>query len=198
MCAEEAKNILATEKPRLIKDKMSDKIVEAAERLATNFGDVTVRKILQKLNITNRVFYNRFHNIEEVLEIVYKNTVIKVRESIATEYDGKQDFFDYVTDAVAATLIASYDIKMKFNQYVFELDSVSKSNYDWYMDRIKKLFSYAQEKGIIKEVDAEVLSYAIWCFCRGYNADAVMRMPKEEGVEKFKYSFRFLLDGLKK
>ena len=184
----------------LISDKMSQKIVTAAERIVTELGieALTVRRILQELNITNRVFYNRFHNVDEVLEIVYIRTAQRVRESMAAEYDGEGDFFDYVTDCVANTLVASYEIKMRFNQYVFENDSVSQFNYEWYLARIKELFAYAKEKGLIKDVDADVLSYAIWCFCRGYNADAVARMPKEEAIEKFKYSFRFLLEGLKK
>lgn len=182
----------------LIVDGMSEKIVSAAEKIAMSSGEVTVRQILRELDITNRVFYNRFHNVEEVLEIVYKNTAVRVREHMEAEYDGKQDFFEYVVDMVANTLIASYDIKMKFNQHVFEYDSVTQSNYEWYMEKIKELFSYAKAQGIIKDIDADAMSYAIWCFCRGYNADAVMRMPKEEAVQQFKYSFHILLEGLKK
>ena len=191
---------MATEKNDLIKDKMTEQIIAATESIATAEGvsAVTVRKILQKLGISNRVFYNRFHNLNEVLDVVYTNTVLKIRESLNAEYDGKQDFFEYVTDAVTQSLVMSYDIKMQFNQYVFESDSHSQSNYDWYITTIKKLFTYAKEHGLIKDVDEDVLSYAIWCFCRGYNADAVMRLSKEEAVEKFRYSFKILLDGLKK
>lgn len=201
MCAKltEVKEV-ATEKNDLIKDKMTEQIIAATESIATAEGvsAVTVRKILQKLGISNRVFYNRFHNLNEVLDVVYTNTVLKIRESLNAEYDGKQDFFEYVTDAVTQSLVMSYDIKMQFNQYVFESDSHSQSNYDWYITTIKKLFTYAKENGLIKDVDEDVLSYAIWCFCRGYNADAVMRLSKEEAVEKFRYSFKILLDGLKK
>lgn len=201
MCAKltEDKEV-ATEKNDLIKDKMTEQIIAATESIATAEGvsAVTVRKILQKLGISNRVFYNRFHNLNEVLDVVYTNTVLKIRESLNAEYDGKQDFFEYVTDAVTQSLVMSYDIKMQFNQYVFESDSHSQSNYDWYITTIKKLFTYAKENGLIKDVDEDVLSYAIWCFCRGYNADAVMRLSKEEAVEKFRYSFKILLDGLKK
>ena len=187
------------EKNNLIKDKTSKQIIDAAEKIAMQSGEVTVRKILRELGVTNRVFYNRFHNINEVLEIVYNNTVCKIRESMAAEYDGKMDFFEYVTDTVTETLILSYDLKMKFNRYIFEYDSLLKSNYEWYMQRIKKLFAYAKERGIIRpDIDAETLSYAIWCFCRGYNADAVERnLPKEEAVKKFRYSFSILLNGLK-
>ena len=192
---------MAEEAKTLITDDMSYLIIEAAEKIAMTSGahTVTVRKILQTLSITNRVFYNRFHNINEVLDIVYKNTVQKIRESIKTEFDGKTDFFDYVIDLVAKSLIISYDTKMKFNQYIFESDSASRSNYEWWTAEIKKLIEYAKSHEYIKDVDTDTMSYSIWCFCRGYNADAVSRdIPREKAIERFKYSFKILLDGMKK
>lgn len=160
---------------------------------------ITVRKILTALGITNRVFYNRFHNIEEVLEIVYSNTVLKIRESLKGAMDDTRDFFENITEVVAGSLIASYEVKQQFNQYVFENDSVSQSNFEWWRAEIKKLIEYAKERNYIKEnVDSEIMSYSIWCFCRGYNADAVGRkLPKEEAVKNFKYSFSILLEGMK-
>ena len=185
----------------LIADEMSDRIVETAKNLVTLQGvsNLTVRRILKEINITNRVFYNRFHNIEEVLDVVYKNTTLKMRESIADELDSSIDFFEHVMDVVVNSLIMSYDTKMQFNQYVFENDSLSQSNYEWWTGRIKSLIDYAMEHDYIKQVNSDVLSYSLWCFCRGYNADAVGRkIPKEEAVANFKYSFNFILEGLKK
>lgn len=185
----------------LIADEMSDRIVETAKNLVTLQGvsNLTVRRILKELNITNRVFYNRFHNIEEVLDVVYKNTTLKMRESIADDLDSSMDFFEHVMDVVVNSLIMSYDTKMQFNQYVFENDSLSQSNYEWWTGRIKSLIDYAMEHDYIKQVNSDVLSYSLWCFCRGYNADAVGRkIPKEEAVANFKYSFNFILEGLKK
>ena len=187
-------------KNALITDEMSNKIIDAAKNIATETGahTVTVRKILQTLGITNRVFYNRFHNVDEVLALIYNGIVPKIRESLAPKIDETKDFFEQVTDAVAKTLIMSYDTKMQFNSYVFENDSLSQSNYEWWTTEIKKLINYAKDKHYIKDVDSDVLSYSIWCFCRGYNADAVGRnLPREEAVENFKYSFGFLLEGLK-
>lgn len=187
-------------KAALIADTMSEKIIETAEEIATATGahTVTVRKILQRLGITNRVFYNRFRNIEEVLAIVYKNTVLKVRQGILSELDDRKDFFEYVLDVVTKSLLVSYDTKMKFNQYMFENDSVTDSNVTWWTTEIKKLIDYAKIKHYIKDVDSDILSYSIWCFCRGYNADAVGRnLPREEAVKNFRYSFSILLDGLR-
>lgn len=190
---------LAT-KNGLIQDATSEKIIAAAEKIALTDGAnaVTVRKILNELGVSNRVFYNRFHNLDEVLSAVYTKMVLKIREPLLVPYYENEDFFEYVTDVVTKCLIASYDVKMHFNQYVFETDSLSQINYEWYLEQIGKLFAYAKARGLINDVDANALGYAIWCFCRGYNADAVMRLSKEEAVRQFRYSFRILLEGIKK
>lgn len=192
---------MSEEKNELIHDVMSKLIIRTVEEMVTQNGaaGINVRKVLQKLNISNRVFYNRFHNIDEVLAIVYKSTIIKVRESTTSSFDPEKDFFEQVMDMVTNSLIASYDAKMRFNQYVFENDSRNSGNYEWWVDEIKKLISYAGSRELIKEVDADILSYSIWCFCRGFNADAVARnLPRDEAVRRFRYSFAFLLEGLKR
>lgn len=188
-------------KQEMIADEMSERIVETVERLAMRDGahTVNVRRVLAELRVTNRVFYNRFHNIDEVLAIIYENTTQRIREGvIAGDYD-EDTFFEYVIDLVTNSLVISYEIKRKFNQYVFEYDSLSRKNYEWWTGEIRKLIDYAKQRGLIREVDSETMSYAIWCFCRGYNADAVCRgVPREEAIRSFRYSFGILLDGLKK
>ena len=184
----------------LIQDEMSQKIIDAVEEIAMEGGaaTLTVTQILRKLDISNRVFYNRFPNIEEVLNIVYRNTIVKIRSALESPIDIMEDFFEYVKDVVSRSLLVSYDVKMKFNQYIFEEDSLGELNRTWWTDEIKKLIIFAKEHKLIKDVDEETLAYSIWCFCRGYNADAVARgLPKEKAVEDFKYSFSFLLEGLK-
>jgi len=191
----------ADKKDERIRDKMSDKIIETAEHLVTTEGahTLTVRRILQTLGITNRVFYNRFHNMDEVLEIVYRNTVLKIRESLTSVQPKSQsEFFTHVTDVVANSLIISYKTKMQFSHYVFENDSVSQSNYHWWRSEIRKLIDFAKQQHYIKDIDSDVMSYAIWCFCRGYNADALGRqLPLDEAVRNFRYSFGILLDGMR-
>ena len=180
---------------------MSDRILLCAEQLATAEGahTLTVRRILQTMNITNRVFYNRFRNIEEVLEILYHSMVAKIRESITPEAtDSAEAFFRHVTTIVEKSLIMSYENKMQFNSYIFENDSHSQTNFEWWHKEIKKLIEYAKNQHYIRDVDADVMSYAIWCFCRGYNADAVGRaLPMEHALANFRYSFGILLDGMR-
>ena len=189
-----------SENHELISDEMSESIIETAEKLAMDSGadNVNVRAILRELNITNRVFYNRFHNIGEVLGIVYCNMTLRIRESIISKFDPEGDYFGQIIDIVVNTLVMSYETKMKFNQYIFESDSVSGGNYEWWKSEIKKLIEFGKSRKYLRDVDSDAMGYAIWCFIRGYNADAVGRkLPREEAVKNFRYSFGILLDGMR-
>ncbi len=190
-----------SESGKLIRDEMSDKIIDTAEEIAVESGTegLTVRKILRSLGITNRVFYNRFHNIGEVLEKVYEKTVLKARNCITAKNDAKKDFFENVYDLVSEIISMSYESRKQMSNFVFETDSTERENREWWTAEIKKIIENAVEKGYIKKVDSDVLSHSIWCFCRGYNADVITQnIPKEEAVKNFRYSFSFMIEGLKK
>lgn len=187
-------------KDSLIQDSISDEIVQIAERIAVEEGvkNVTVRKILSKMQVTNRVFYNRFHNISEVLEIIYGHAVLRMRESLVSDYNIETDFFDYVIDIAVKVLIQTYDVKNQFSQYMFEFDSSSDSNRLWWTEKIKEIIAVAKRTNQLKDVDSEMLSYTVWCFFRGYNADAVKRqLPKEEAVRRFKFGLNCLFEGIR-
>ena len=193
---------MAKQQKELISDEMSEAIIEAAELMATKNGahTVTVSKILNELEITNRVFYNRFHNINEVLEIIYKKAVYQMHESIKSEFDIEKNFFEYVMDVTVKVLVNTYDIKKQFSHYAFEHDSLTQSNYVWWTTEIKKLVEFGKAENLVRsDVDPDMISYSIWCYCRGFNADAVGRnLSKEEAVKRFKTGFGYMLNGLKK
>lgn len=184
----------------LICDEMSDKIIETVAHVAATEGvhKVNVRKILKMLEISNRVFYNRFHNVEEVLNILSENSILDVRNSLRFHFDKNIDFFEQILDEVEKTLIVSYETRMNFAHYVFENDSVSDSNYKWWTEEIKKILDYAIKNGYIKHVDTDMTSYALWCFIRGFNTDAISRkLPLDEALKRYRYGFSFILNGLK-
>ena len=184
----------------LIKDEVCEKILSTAEALAPKHGaeKLTVRMILREMQVSNRVFYNRFKNVEEVLNIVYQRVTVKMRESILQKFDDTKDFFTQIIEIVANTLRLSYDTKKNFFRFVFATDSLLADNFLWWKEEIKKLIEYGKANGLLRDLDSEGLSYAIWCFIRGYNADALARkLPKDEAVQNFKYAFSVFLEGMK-
>lgn len=192
---------MAENTDKMISDEISDKIVDIAEAIAIKDGvkNISVRRILREMNVTNRVFYNRFHNLNEVLEIIYKRAVFKMHECIKSEFDLKTDFFNYAVDVSTKVLVSTYKVKNQFSQYMFEHDSYSDANRNWWTKKIKEIIETAKATGQIKNVDSDMLSYTIWCFFRGYNADAVNRgLSVEAAVESFEFGLGFFLDGLRK
>ena len=195
---EQAGQIPAPKQER-IRDDISEQIVEIVSRIAEEEGahKVTVKKIISELGVTNRVFYNRFANIDEVLRIVYRNAVVHMRENIKPEFHDRASFEQFCIDTAVDVLMQTYDVKMQFRRYVFEHDSLTEENRIWWYDKIKKYYAYALEQGFAKPVDADALCYAIWCFCRGYYADAVSRqLSREEAVRYFTFGFTCLLNGV--
>ena len=184
----------------MIADEIGEEIIESARKLVSknDAKQITVRDILNDLNITNRVFYNRFHNIDEVLDILYKETISKIRECMKSEYDSSQDYIQYIKRVVTQTFVLSYENKKKFGRHIFDIDANSNENFDWWNGEIIKLINYGKENKYIKsEIDEEKLSYAVWCFIRGFNADAIARkQPLDKATEKFNYSFELLLNGV--
>lgn len=187
------------EREPLINDSTSERIINIVENivLASGAEGITVRRVLKELNATNRVFYNRFTCIDEVLDIVYNRTAAKMRESILG-FDQDGDFFTQITDIVENTLLVSYDTKRNFSNYIFKNDSTNSENYEWWTREIKKLLEFGISHGYFKKMNTDCMSYAIWCFIRGYNADAISRnLPREETAKNFRYCFGVLLDGMK-
>lgn len=190
---------MAEKNKELICDEVSSEIVRIAERMVREDGveSVNVRRIINELGVTNRVFYNRFKNIDEVLEFIYKKSVIRMRDSITSDYDLEKDFYNYVMDIAVKVLVQTYDVKKQFSQYMFEFDSKTNENCEWWTESVKKIIDVAISTGQIREVDSYALGYTFWSFLRGYNVDAVKRgLSKEEAIERFKTAFGYILSGL--
>ena len=102
-------------------------------------------------------------------------------------------------DITVKTLINTYDVKQQFSQYMFEYDSKTEANHRWWTDKVKEIIEIGKKRNQVKDVDSEALSYAIWCFFRGYNADAVNRqLPKDVAVKDFLTVLQFLFYGVAK
>ncbi len=193
-----ASNTSGTE---LITDAVSDNIIEITEKLVTENGahSVTASSVIRALGVSNRVFYNRFHNIDEVLKIVYRNLVLRMRKNIQIEFSENEDFFEYAKRIIVNSLTDTYDLKKNFSQYTFEHDSISEDNRIWWTTKIKQLFKYGMDKGLLKkDLDTDTLSYFLWCLCRGCNADAVSRnLTKEEASKCLLEGFNYFVEGVK-
>lgn len=183
-----------------LEDELTDQIVDVATQIAYTDGvaHISVKRIIAELGVSNRVFYNRFKNIQDVLDIVYHRIVNQMRECINVKYDESTDYYDYLQNICIAVLKKTYEDKLHFSQYMFEYDTYSESNRIWWIDHIRPLLQYGIDNGLLKNINTKYMSYAVWCFCRGFNADAVgTGLTLDEAMESFKLALGCIIDGMK-
>lgn len=185
----------------LIQDELCDVIIASVERLAQEKGPqkLTVRDVLKDLGITNRVFYNRFHSIDQVLAIIYSRSVAQVRRSLAMPWDGQGDYEEHICAVARRTLELTYESRANLSGYIFEADCASPDNFAWWQEEIIKLIRTGKNLHWLRsDLDEDAVGYSIWCFIRGFAADAIARkLPKETACQQLDYGFRCLLRGLK-
>jgi len=185
-----------------IDDELTRRIEDTASKFVHENGveSLTVRKILQELGVSNRVFYNRFQSLEELLQVIYVNEMIEMRKNLPEIISCSDDeFFDYCLDILVNVLKGTYYQKKNFSHYMFEHDALTDDNRTWWVERIKAILGEGLRRKLIRDdLDIGAISYSIWCFCRGFNVDAVNRhLPIEEAVRQFRQAFSVYLDGMR-
>lgn len=184
-----------------IQDEISREIIESARRIAArkNPAQMTVRDVMKDLQITNRVFYNRFHNLDEVLQILYQESIARVRESLSIPWRGDVEFWEHVQTVATRTLILSYESRQDLSQFIFAADSFADANLAWWEQEIRRLIETGKQHGQVRsDLDEKAISYSIWCFIRGFNADAIARdLPRDEAMAVFRKGFGCFIDGMR-
>ena len=183
-----------------LKDELTQAIIDVATKIAyaDGVGEVTVKRIINELGVTNRVFYNRFANVNDVITVIYNNIVERIRMSMELKYKDGMDFYSYCIDIAVSVLKNTYENKLHFSQYMFEYDSYMSENKKWWMSHISGLITYGIEKGYFQDMDKDATAYSIWCFCRGFNADAIGGgLSVDEAERRFRIGFSSIINGMK-
>ena len=183
-----------------IQDEVCDQIMTVTKELVDIHGasNITVKMVINKMGVTNRVFYNRFPNIETVLISIYNDIVLKMRDCLKSKYNYKTHFRSYCDDVACNILVSNILLKNKFAHFHFFHDSMSKENATWWMKTMGKMVHEAIELGAAKPNDCYHVAYALWCFCRGVSADAIGRgIGDLDSTKKhFREIFGYFLDGI--
>lgn len=183
-----------------LRDEISEKIIEYATHIAheDGIGGISVKRIITDLGYTNRVFYNRFKNIDELLKAIYDNIVFEMRKCIEVEYDPSSDYYEFLLDIATSVLKKTFENKLHFSQYMFEFDTYNAENRNWWIAKMKRIIDYGIEHKLIRQIDPTQICYSVWCFCRGYNASTIgSDLTIDEIISSFRLGFGCFIEGLK-
>lgn len=184
-----------------IEDEISLKIIDIAMEIALEEGiaSLTVSKIINRMGVTNRVFYNRFKDILDVITAIYDEVVKQLRSCFDVKYDGKQDLCEYIMNLAVSVLEKTYETKLHFAGYLYNYEAFLEENREWWINQIIPLIDYGKNQGIFKQIDSKHLAYSVWCYCRGFNASSIGdNLSKDDAINAFRLGFKCLIDGARK
>lgn len=184
-----------------LEDEISLKIIDTAMEIASEEGiaTLTVSKIINRMNVTNRVFYNRFKDIPDVITAVYDKVVEQLRGCFDTPYTPDKDLCEYIINLAVSVLEKTYETKLHFAGYLYNYEFFLEENREWWISHMVPLVEYGIEHGIFKETDPRLLAYSVWCYCRGFNASSVgNNLSKEDAIKAFKLGLGYFIQGARK
>ena len=182
-----------------LEDETSKTIIATAAQIARREGmeELTVKRVLTELKVSNRVFYNRFRNIDDVIQVLYEDLVQEIRSSLEQVQQPAQSYPDYLLELAVAAVEKIYQNTLHFKQYLFSYQVANDTNRDWWLQKIQQLLRRGMEQGELKVNDPVKMSYGVWCFCLGFHRDAVGdELTEQEAMDAFREAFSCLIQGM--
>ena len=182
-----------------LEDETSKTIIATAAQIARREGmeELTVKRVLTELKVSNRVFYNRFRNIDDVIQVLYEDLVQEIRSSLERVQQPAQSYPDYLLELAVAAVEKIYQNTLHFKQYLFSYQVANDTNRDWWLKKIQQLLRRGMEQGELKVNDPVKMSYGVWCFCLGFHRDAVGdELTEQEAMDAFREVFSCLIQGM--
>lgn len=184
-----------------IEDETTKRIIETATAIAQQDGmeKLSVKRILEEMNVSNRVFYNRFRNIEDVIEVMYHEFVGNLRGRIELEKLAEDDhYYETLLELAVSVVRKMYHDDIHFRMRLLSYETSKASNRSWWLEQIEAILKDGVKRGLLKPMNEQAVSYGIWCFCLGYHKEALgQQVSEEEAIAGFIESFSFLIEGMK-
>lgn len=184
-----------------IKDKTAKSILRTAVIIAQREGleQLSVKRILSEMKISNRVFYNRFRNIDDVIEVMYCEFVGFLREKISLEYfSDTEHYYDTMLDLATDVVKKMYGNDIHFRLRLLSYETSKENNRAWWLNQIQEILRDGIKRGLLKPMDEYAVSCGIWCFCLGFHKEALgSQISEEQAISAFRQSFSCLIDGIK-
>lgn len=148
-----------------------EQIIKAAKKLISKYGykKVSMDEIAEEAKVTKKTVYSYFSSKEELLKVLIKEELGKMRKDIDEIKNGDGEFFENVHNGIYSLL--KFRKKSNLFKILFEEAEVVKNNRlkeiikvieDDIMNYIKSLLEKANSQGKIEVDNIEVMAFLIY------------------------------------
>lgn len=183
-----------------LEDETTKQIIAAATGIAQREGieQLSVKGILAEMGVSNRVFYNRFRNIDDIIQILYNELVQEIRASLKSVREEGRDYYSYLLELAVAVVRKIYQNNLHFRKHLLSYHASNDSNRNWWLTQIQTILQDGINRGLLRKMNITAVSYGVYCFCLGFHKEAVGEaLEGEQAIGAFSQSFALLIEGMK-
>lgn len=184
-----------------IEDETTKEIIHTAKKIAQKEGleQLSVKRILAEMKVSNRVFYNRFRNIEDVIELLYEQAVNSLREIIDLSLLEKDELYYETLENLAVNVVRClYQNNIHFRARLLSYETSKDNNRNWWIEQIQTILCDGVTRGLLKPMDELGTARGIWCLCLGFHKEALGKsVPEQEAIASFRTFFTIFIEGMK-
>ena len=166
--------------------------------LEEGFGELSVRKIIRRMNYSTSIIYYHFHDKQEIIDALVETESRRLAMMINKVVSGKnglrknlENAFRFITELVV-------NEPEKFNLIVLrKYSSVTSGNSPW-IEYIRRDMEKAIARGEMHRVDPGRAAFCVWSSFLGFHLMLSLKkkLTKKRAEELFRVQFRIILNGI--
>ncbi|MBE7042550.1 MAG: TetR/AcrR family transcriptional regulator [Ruminococcaceae bacterium] len=184
-----------------IEDETTVTIIRVAKEIAQKEGieQLSVKRILTEMKVSNRVFYNRFRNIEDVIELLYEQAVNSFRGIIDLSLlEQSENYYETLENLAVNVVRCLYQNNIHFRARLLTYEASKDNNRNWWITQIQDILRNGVERGLLRPMDELAVARGIWCFCLGFHKEALGNsVSEQDAISSFRASFSIFISGMK-
>lgn len=191
---------LAREEQKMRSEQVRQAILDTAYEMGIRegFEAVTVRKIINKMKYSTGVVYHHFKDKQEIIDAIERSETERLYSAIYEQLDDTKDVIYNMEAAFRRIMRLAHEEPEKYNLIVLHKYSRNRPESSRWLSYLGENLKNAMRSGLIRDMDADQVAFAIWSSFLGFNLIISRRsdLTPEVTDELFKVQFSIILRGV--
>lgn len=191
---------MAREEQKTRSEMIRQEILDTALEIGIQegFGEVSVRKIIKKMQYSTGIIYHHFKDKQEIIDAIEEKETGWLRSQIIELLDDTKDIISEMETVFHRIMKLAFEEPEKYNLIVLHKYSRKKSDQPEWISYLSKNLKKGMENGLIREMDPQKAAFSIWSSFLGFNLMISRHtdLTMKQAEEIFETQFSMIVNGI--
>jgi AcrR family transcriptional regulator len=191
---------MAREEQKTRSEMIRQEILDTALEIGIQegFGEVSVRKIIKKMQYSTGIIYHHFKDKQEIIDAIEEKETGWLRSQIIELLDDTKDIISEMETVFHRIMKLAFEEPEKYNLIVLHKYSRKKSDQPEWISYLSKNLKKGMENGLIREMDPQKAAFSIWSSFLGFNLMISRHtdLTMKQAEEMFETQFSIIVNGI--